>query len=295
MHSPPYRHKVHALAALGCGAFLCLLSVYPGRAQDAPGSKPALTCTEMEHFLETAKIVSQRDLPVGVTIPRRATLDDGKMRHDASLQFVDESKPVFQGTRSTELNFRDSWKFNVAAYEIAKMLQLNMVPPYVERTIDRQPASVSWWVNDAMMGRERYQKKIPPPDPARWNQETYAARIFHQLIHDSDPNLTNLLITQDWRIWMIDFTRAFRWTKALQKPGELVKADRRLLARLRELTTETLQRQAGRWLTGLEIEGVLARRDLILQHFEDAVRTRGEALVLYDLPRTAESCGTGLQ
>ena len=40
--------------------------------------------------------------------------------------------------RGTELNFRDTWKFNVAGYELAKMLQLNMVPPYVERRYQRR-------------------------------------------------------------------------------------------------------------------------------------------------------------
>jgi hypothetical protein len=249
----------------------------------------------METFLNTARIVRQRDLPVGVTVPRRATLDDGTLQHDASIQFVDERKAVFETGRATEINFRDSWQFNVAGYELAKILSLNMVPPYVERKIDGRSASVSWWVNDAMMGRDRYRRKIEPPDPAAWNSETYAVRIFHQLIYDTDPNLTNLLITKDWRVWMIDFSRAFRWMKSLQRPKDLVRCDRRLLARLRELNEETLRRRLGRWVSEREIQAVLARRDLIVRHFDDEVRTRGEAAVLYDLPRTREACGTGLQ
>ena len=41
-----------------------------------------------------------------------------------------------------ELNFRDSWKYNVAGYELAKILELNMVPPYVERKLGGQQASL---------------------------------------------------------------------------------------------------------------------------------------------------------
>ena len=50
------------------------------------------------------------------------------------------------------------------------------------------------------------------------DEQLYAARIFHQLIADTDFNMTNLLITKDWRIWMIDFTRAFRLTKTINDP-----------------------------------------------------------------------------
>ena len=35
-----------------------------------------------------------------------------------------------------------------------------MVPPYVERRVSGKDASVSWWVPDAMMEKDRYQKKI---------------------------------------------------------------------------------------------------------------------------------------
>lgn len=249
----------------------------------------------MERFLKTAKMVSLKDLPVGVTIPQRATLTDGRVTHDAAIQFVDERKLFFQGSHTTEVNFRDSWKFNVAGYELAKMLRLNMVPPYVERTIDGRDASVSWWISDAMMERDRYQRKIAPPDPRSWNHEMYAIRVFHQLIHDSDPNLTNLLITKDWRIWMIDFTRAFRWVTQLQKPKELVGIDRELLRRLRELNAEGLHRHLGGWLGKVEIDAIVARRDLLVKHFDELIASRGEAVVLYDLPRTSEPCGTGLQ
>ena len=42
-----------------------------------------LGCAEMEAFLMTAKVGAQRDLPVGITVPKRATLTDGTRTHDA--------------------------------------------------------------------------------------------------------------------------------------------------------------------------------------------------------------------
>ncbi len=204
-------------------------------AAQAPATRPAqtLSCEQMETFLKSAKVVSQRDIPVGVTAPTRATLDDGTLRHDASVQTVDIRNTTFQGSVGTELNFRDTWQFNVAGFELAKMLKLNMVPPYVERKVAGKDASVSWWVSDAMMERDRYKKKIEPPNPERWNEEMYAARLFHELIADTDFNMTNVLITKDWNIWMIDFSRAFRMMKTIQNPKRLTKVDRTLLAGMR--------------------------------------------------------------
>jgi hypothetical protein len=39
-------------------------------------------------------------------------------------------------------------------------------------------------VNDAMMERDRVQKKLTPPDIVRWNDEMQAARLFRELIGD---------------------------------------------------------------------------------------------------------------
>jgi hypothetical protein len=245
--------------------------------------------------LKTAKIGRPRDIPVGVTTPQRATLDGGSLRHDAAIQTTDIHQPTYKTLRGTELNFRDTWKFNVAGYELAKMLQLNMVPPYVERRYSGGPASLSWWVNDAMMERDRVQKKVEPPDTRRWNDEMQGARLFRELIGDYDFNQTNTLITKDWRVWIIDFSRAFRLAKTLQYPGELARADRTLLGRLRALNQDELRKNLGKWLSNDEIDAVLARRDALVGIFDKHVAAKGEAAVLYDLPRATEPCGTGLE
>ena len=282
--------KVSFLLAAALSASLAAVVA----AVQAPGP-PALDCAAMEKFLKTARAGRQRELPVGVTAPSRATFDDGTRQHDASIQTVDIRAPTYQTSRGTELNFRDTWKFNVAGYELAKLLELNMVPPYVERKIVGAPASVSWWVNDAMMERDRVRKNLTPPDIARWNDEMHAARLFHELIGDSDFNMTNTLIAPDWRVWMIDFSRAFRLGRALQYAKEVTRIDRKLLTNLRGLTPALLQQRLGSWLTRPEIEAVLARRDLLVRALDEQIATKGEAAVLYDLPRVAERCGTGLE
>ena len=94
-----------------------------------------------------------------------------------------------------------------------------------------------------MMEFDRHEKKIPVPQQEldSYNKQMYAVRVWHQLIYDTDPNLTNLLITKDWQLWIIDFTRAFRLHKDLRDPKDLVQCDRRLLARLRALDKDVLK------------------------------------------------------
>jgi hypothetical protein len=254
-----------------------------------------LTCAEMETFLKTARIGRQRSIPVGVTVPSRATLDDGKLQHDASIQTIDETKTTFATARGTEFNFRDSWEFNVAGYELAKMLELNMVPPYVERTVAGKRASVSWWIADVMMERDRVKRNMTPPDTENWNAQVLAARVFHELMADTDVNMTNLLITTDWRVWLIDFSRAFRTGKTLQEPERLTAVERKLLARMKGLTRDELRQKLGRWINKDQIDAVLARRDLIVRKFEEKIARDGEAKVVYDLSRASEPCGAGLQ
>ena len=80
------------------------------RVQDAAAPAATLSCTEMETYLKTAKVVSQKSTSVGVTAPSRAMLDNGTLRHEALIQTVDIKKTTFAGSRGTELNFRDAWQ-----------------------------------------------------------------------------------------------------------------------------------------------------------------------------------------
>lgn len=253
-----------------------------------------LSCSDIETFLKTAKVGRPREIPIGVTVPLRATLDNGTLRHDAAIQTADIREASYTTARGTELNFRDTWKFNVAGYELAKMLELNMVPPYVERRVNGGPASFSWWVNDTMMEQDRVQRKLTPPDVGNWNDQMQAGRLFRELIGDSDFNMTNTLITKDWRVWLIDFSRAFRLAKTLQFPEEVTRVDRKLLTNLRALTRETLQAKLNAWVSKGEMDAVISRRDVIIAILDKQIATKGEAAILYDFPRMKESCGTGL-
>jgi hypothetical protein len=237
----------------------------------------------MEEFLRLGKIGQQKNIPKGVTLPTRATLEYNGVRHDAAVQTVNISKASYQTAKGTELNFKDFWGYNMAGYELAKIVELNMVPPYVERKVGGQEASLSWWVNDSMMEIDRKNRHMEPPDLDSWNKQMYAVRVWHQLIYDTDPNLTNILIT-----------RAFRLNRNLRDPKDLAQCDRRLLAKLRTLDKDVLKEKLSRWLTKSEIEALAARASKIVDFFDKAAAAKGEGAVLYDFPRSQQACGVGL-
>jgi hypothetical protein len=242
----------------------------------------ALTVEQQQAFLRTAKVVSVKTAKKGVTGARDATLSDGKLTHMASIQTIDEAKPIFQPTEgATELNFRDTYLFNIAAWKLARMLAIDdMVPVSVPRSYQGLRGSFTWYVDDVALDEQtRLSQKIQPPDIDSWNREIQVMHVFDQLIYNTDSNATNLLVDKQWRIFLIDHTRAFRSQKTFQDPKMLSRCDRGLLAKMKTLDAAGLKREMKDYLDKKQIEGLLARRDLLVKFFED----KGES-ALFDRP-----------
>jgi len=251
--------------------------------QAVPPTAPALSREDMAKFLTTAKVVGHHDIDKGVTHPVRLTLSDGTMTHDAAFTLVDERKEVMQlDSGRTELNFVDSYKYTLAAYGIAEILAVDdMMPVTVPFQWDQHKGALSWWLDVKMDEGERMKKKLEAPDLNEWGAQVYRMRVFSALIGDTDRNAGNILIGPDWKLWMIDFTRAFRTWKELQSPKDLTRCDKRLLGRLRILTADKIAARTAGYLTQAEIDAVMARRDAILKLFDAKIAQMGVAKVLY--------------
>jgi hypothetical protein len=269
------QHRRLVLAA----AILCLTCVRVVIASD----DPTLTKEQIKQFLLTAKVVASKQSGKGVTNPWRLTLSDGTVTHDASFQPINVEKPrqtLANGT--VEVNFVDSYKYNIAAYELAELLGMDdMIPVYVERKWQGTTGSLSWWLPVKMDEQERVKQKIEVPDQDAWNKQMYKILVFDQLVYDKDPNLTNLLIGQDWKIWRIDFTRAFRLSKDVETPKNLMHCDRQLLEKLKALDGNQLAEKTKHYLSKDEVKGVMARRDKIVAIVQQTIAAKGENEVLY--------------
>ena len=160
------------------------------------------------------------------------------------------------------------------------------MPVSVERVWSSRPAAFTWWIDDVMMDEgERQKKKLDPPDAMCWSEQLWSLRIFDQLIDNIDRNLGNSVITRTWRLWGIDHTRAFRYSKEPRSPHLMIRIDRALLQRLKALDFATLKREVGRYLDDADIRNLLSRRDAIVAHFEKL----GEGGV-YDRKDPAAGC-----
>ncbi len=253
-------------------------------AEDGPPAP--LTPVQQEDFLRTAKVVQSRPIGKGVTHAARVTLEKDGFRHDAEFQTSDVAMAEFRTATEIEVNFKDTYKFNIAAYRLAVLLGLaDMVPVSVERRIQGRYGALVWWIDDVEMDeRQRVATKTESPDQTRWNRELEVVHVFDELIANTDRNMGNIIIDKQWRIWMIDHTRAFRTHTWLLKPQHLRHCDRALLERMRALTDATLKEQLSPWVNSLERKGLLARRDIIVRFFDDGVAKTSAAAVLIDRP-----------
>ena len=267
---------------------LALLVAARALAEGTPAKKAVgLTDAEQEEFLLHATVVHTKAVGSGVTGSVRATLRKDGLEHDAHIQQIDEAKPIKTlGAGTTEMDFRDSFRNNVAAYRIARLLGLDRVAVTVERNYERKDSSFMWWVDDKLMSElERRDKKMEAPDPPVWNRQTWVVRIFDQLTYNYDRNPGNLIIDKSWNLWMIDHSRGFKIFKELKDPGSLgTHCPRALLAAMRTLDRENVGAATKRMLSDTQVEGLLARRDFIVKYFEARIAEIGEDQVLYDLP-----------
>jgi len=245
--------------------------------------EPTLSKEQIKQFLLTAKVVDKRPVHTGVTSTFRLTLTDGTLTHYAHFQPVEEHKPVMKfADGRTEMNFVDSYKYNIAAYALAELIGFDdMMPVYVERKVDGKAGSVSWWLPWKMDDAQRMKQKLEPPDKDSWNNQMYKIRVFDNLVYDTDPNLTNVLIGEDWKLWRVDFSRAFRTLKDVKDPKDLVRCDRQLFERLKALNANEVTEKTKGYLTKDEVKGVMARRDKIVERFQKLIAEKGENEVLY--------------
>ena len=272
--------RTHRFPALVAAALVLWV---PGAAQ-AQDAAPALSPEATEAFLLNAELSDFRGAGAGVTGSQRASASDGRLTHDVHIQTVDVSRSRFvvPGAR-VELNFRDSYRYNVAAYRLAALLGIDNVPVSVLRRVDGEPAAVTWWVDDvALTEGERIEQRTLGPDPTKTSRQFYTQYVFDELIQNRDRNQGNMLWTSDWEMWLIDHTRAFRLDVELTKPERMTRIERELLDSLRGLTEDALEAVLDDSLTRGERSSLMRRRDLLLRHFDDRIARFGEGGVVID-------------
>ncbi len=224
---------------------------------------------EFEEFLATAELDRVEEMPVGVTKPQRGYFAAGGLVESMSFKGIQPGR--YSG-------FWESYRSEIAAYELDKLLDLQMIPPTVEKRVDGTLGAAVMWVKPTKTFKEMGGPPTPPPiHAARWNKQMSRAKLFDCLIYNKDPNLGNWLVDPAWNLILIDHTRSF--TNDKKMAHTLQRIDSELWQRMKALTEEGLTQALGKWVDKRTIKGILARRDMMQAEIDKLVAASGEAAV----------------
>jgi hypothetical protein len=243
-----------------------LLSAFP-QATAAPDSAKIWEGREaqFEEFLRTAPVLKVVDVPIGVTKPRRAYVEPGGLCESFAWKTL---PPGFHK------GFWDSYKSEVAAYELDKLLGLGMVPVTVERRIKSDTGAAVLWLS----GVRTWQEALRAPKTSKWTRNVVRMKMWDNLVGNSDRNKGNLLVDYAGNLFLIDHSRAFTTEKKLYQEIETV--DIELWDRMLALDAETLKAAIGKWVGNGGIKAILQRREKMKKEIDAILARRGDAAIV---------------
>ena len=254
---------------------------------DANGNPlPVQSDAAIEDLLREGVVVSMKKIPVGISAPQKTLLASGTLQFNAVFKTIDEEKKNVRDTTAGKKNFylvwRDSYVYDIAAYHVDRLFGFDRVPPVVFRKIKRRQGSLGIWLEGTITEKGRREQGIDPPELARFNQQKATLSLFDNLVANRDSNLGNALIDGNWRLWFIDCSRCFGTSKDLLYPEAITHCDRAVWKTLQAVDRETADHDLSPYLSGAEIDALLARRDKLVEHVQDLIAQYGEGLVLFD-------------
>lgn len=240
-----------------------------------------------EKLLKEADIVGQEQMKGSEAVTEPWVLDleiDG-------IKF----RAIWKNPLGRVKGFLESWKWEIAAYRIDKLLGLNMVPVTVERRFQGNLGSCQLWIEDTFTLKVKEQKKLKTPSYRvfNWNRALFKQRAWDNLIYNEDRHQNQFLITEgDWHMLLIDHSRSFAtskksttrliyYEKYKEGPRLMKELPRTLYENIKTLTAAKIKGVVGEYLKDKEIEAVLLRRDLIVAWVEKRIEEMGEDKVLY--------------
>ncbi len=242
---------------------------------------------EVEEFLRTAKIVSTKRVGAGLNNPLKVLLEKDGIRMHAIYRDIHVDQNEIKLTDGTKFFFRDDADFEYAAYELGKLLGIDTVPPAVERKIQRTEGTLQVFVENTISNQERRKDKIPAPSRGleywRWMMQWQQIQMFDNLIYNEDRNPANVLISPNGRLWMIDHGRSFRRWKELPHPELISYVDRNVWEKLQTLDEALVRERLKDYLQPYELEGLLERRRLLVEHVQKLIEEEGPGGVLYTM------------
>jgi hypothetical protein len=261
----------------------------PYRWLDVNGAPlPFQDDADIEHFLATANVVSEQQIPVGVTKPVKLVLEKDGVRAHAAFKTVDERRTYVEvqvlGHPRLFPTLHDYYLFDCAAYHLDRLLGLGRYPPAVPRVIAGRSGTVEMWIEDTITEKKRVERNLEPPDEQNFLRQRETMFIFDNIAGNTDTNNSgNSLIDRYWHVWFIDCSRCFVPQSAPLTLDTVTGCDRALWKRLHEVTDGQIRTALKPFLNRAELDAVIKRRSAVVKHIAGLIKKHGEAAVLYDL------------
>lgn len=227
-----------------------------------------------EKFLRTAAVVGvEKDAQSGRTLPWLVTLEKNGRSMRAVFKYVHRPRPH---------PLAHSYRYELAAYELSKILGLVIVPPTVERTVDGVRGALQVYAEDCISEHDLERSDRTPPDPGDLRERLDSIRLFEALSGDACGDKDDTLIhTDTWRVCRVDFAEAFPLSPELSEDCALERCPRSLYQRMRQMEPASTRRKLRSWLSRAEVEALCGRKSRILALLDEKIRARGEAAVLF--------------
>ena len=270
------RHRV-LVALLALASLLLTLSPRVSAGARAPSHLQAAAATpagsakiwegrnaEFEEYIRTAEIERFDDISLGVTHPKRAYFKPGGLVASVAWKVLPPGRPS---------GYWESYKSEIAAYELDKLLDMRMVPVSVEKRYKGLTAAAILWLTPIHSWKEMEAK----PKPAKWVRQVARMKMFDNFICNKDRNAGNLMVDDDWNLFLIDHSRAFITDKDLAVKMEHI--DPEIWNRMLALDEPALNAAIGKWVEGGVVKSILARREKMKIAIDKLVAANGEAAV----------------
>jgi len=216
-------------------------------------------------FLRQAKITGCEERRDGLRFAKICDLEGKDLHLRAVFQSVDEGPgAVAEEPKSVPRTYRNE----IASFLIDRMLDIGLVPPTVERTVDGATGSLQIWLEaavdlplletyDQMELLDGMEDEIIRADAFMAFMDVYAQHA----------TVGVMLLPHERRLQIADSTKAFSTSTKLNPelmtpPCGPIEPDRELF--LRSISHQDIEAEVGQYLSDEQIGALLVRRDLVL-------------------------------
>jgi hypothetical protein len=228
-----------------------------------------------EKLLRTAPVAAvSKTSEAGRTAPWIVSLESaGEGRVRAVFKHMDRRRPSPQAA---------SWRYEIAAYKLADLLGLDIIPPTVERSVEGVPGALQLFVENALSERDRERLDLPSPDETAFRRALDEIRVFEILTGAACGDKDDTLIHKPtWKVCRVDFSEAFPADPALEVDCPLERCPRRLYERMLRTARSMVEPTIKPYLSDSEINSLCERKKRVVSRLQQLMKEKGERAVLF--------------